>query len=264
MRTRIPAMLMICLPLGLAPMTALAASCGDYPLTAEQQSYLSAQSLDNAIPEGEVPLIQRCDVDGNNVINNDDLKIIRAHRGLAPTHPDDPMDWDGNGVIHGRDVGGCASACNSVGSNGCAVQEEAEEDGLQAAQEAGGTALQGDPAACYQVEDLDGDGAQDLVGMFEYTGVDTRGGDWSLEVVILTEDVNGNVQHITFPYTGQVSNGDLAQHLSLQRPGVVDLHPGSITINGPGVVSYRNGEPEVIYYYDENGALAQAFYGIVD
>jgi len=122
----------------------------------------------------------------------------------------------------------------------------------------------GDPAACYQADDFDGDGAQDFVGIFEYTGSDTLGGDWGLEVVILTEDENENVQHITFPYTGQQSaEGDLAQHLSLQPAGVVDLNPGGITIDAPGVVSYRNGEPKVIYYY-VNGLLTQSFYGIVD
>jgi len=120
MPTRLQAMLMISIPLGLAPMTVLAATCGDYPLTVEQISYLDTQSLDIAVPEGEVPVIQRCDVDGNGVINNDDLSIIRAHRGQPAAHPDDPMDWDGNGVIHGRDVGGCASSC---GANGCAVRE---------------------------------------------------------------------------------------------------------------------------------------------
>jgi hypothetical protein len=253
-------MLMTFIPLGLAPIAALAETCGDYPLTQAQSDYLAMQSLDIAVPEGEVPVIVRCDVDGNNVIDRNDLAIIREYRGEVPAHPDDPMDWDGNHVIHGRDVGGCASSCTSTG---CSAQEQAEEEGLLAAQGQGDNAIVGDPAACFQVEDFDGDGSEDFFGLYDYTGSDTRANDWTLQLVILTEDNFGNVQHVLYPYSGRVTSGDLDNHLSLQPAGVIDLNPGTVTIDEPGVVSYRNGVPKVLYYYD-NGTLAQAFYGIVD
>jgi hypothetical protein len=262
MRKRLLVVLGAVIPFGLAPAAALAEGCGDYPLTQKQSDYLQAQQLDIAIPEGDVPFVQRCDVDGNDVIDNNDLFAIRAHRGQPPVHPDDPMDWDGNGIIHGRDVGGCASSCTS---NGCAVKDEVEEDGLQVAADMGQKDLPGESGACYQVDDFDGDGVQDFIGIYEYTGDETRGNNWTLQVVILTEDNLGNVQHVEFQYTGQVTDGnaELRQHLSLQLPGTVDLNPGSITIDEPGVVSYRDGEPHTIYYYS-NGTLSRAFYGIDD
>jgi len=266
MRTRLPALLMVALPVSLVPVGAVAATCGDYPLTEKQQSYLDTTPLDIAVPDATVPTVQRCDVDGNGVINNDDLALIRGKRGEAALHPDDPMDWDGNGIIHGRDVGGCASACNSGGGNGCAVKDDVEEeDGFMAAQQLAAMEETSEAAACYQVDDFDNDGTDDFVGIFEYVGDDTRGGNWTLQTVILTEDESGNVQHITFPYTGQLDSASntQAQHLSYQPAGVVNLNPGMVTIASPGVVSYRNGEPKVLFYYD-NGELALAFFGIDD
>ena len=260
MLIRLPITLTIFTLLGLAPIAALAA-CGNYPLTQAQQDLLVEDALPIKIPEGEVPMIIRCDVDGNKVINNDDLVLIRAHRGQKSAHPDDPMDWDGNGVIHGRDVGGCASSCSS---KGCAVKEIDEEQGLVAAQAEGDTAIEGDAASCFQTADLDGDGAEDFVGIFEHTG-DDRGGDWTLSVSILHEDENGVVQHINYPYSGQQSSDktQLNQHLSMQLAGEVDLMPGALTIDQPAVVSYRDGEPAVIYYF-KDGKVNRAFYGVDD
>ena len=262
MRKRLLVVLGAVIPFGLAPAAALAEGCGDYPLTQAQSTYLQTQVPDIVIPEGNVPFIERCDVDGNGIVDNNDLFAIRAHRGQVAAIPNDPMDWDGNGVIHGRDVGGCASSCTS---KGCSVKDEVEEEGLQMAADMGQKDLPSTPAACYQVDDFDGDGAQDFVGIYEYTGGETRGNNWTLQVVILTEDNLGNVQHVEFQYTGQVTDGntDLLQHLSLQHPGTVDLDPGSITIDEPGVVSYRDGEPHTIYYFS-NGILSRAFYGIDD
>ena len=250
----------------LAPAAALAEGCGDYPLTPAQSQYLGMNVPDIVVPDAQVPFILRCDVDGNSVVDNNDLFAIRARRGQPPTEPDDPMDWDGNGIIHGRDVGGCASSCTSTG---CAVKDEVEEGGLQHAVEMGQSEkeLPGNPAACYQVEDFDGDGTQDFVGIYEYTGTETRGNNWALEVVILTGDPDDvtNIQHVRFQYTGKVSDGgtDLRQHLSLQQPGTIDLQPGSITIDEPAVVSYRDGEQHSIFYF-ANGVLNRAFYGIDD
>lgn len=262
MRNRLPVTLSALIPLGLASTVALADACGDYPLTEAQAIYLGAEVPDIAVPEGTVPFVQRCDVDGNGVIDNDDLFIIREYRGQPAAHPDDPMDWDKDGVIHGRDVGGCASSCTS---KGCAVKDNVEEEGLQSAVEMGQTQLPGDSGACYQVDDFDGDGAEDFLGIWEYTGSQTRGNNWALQVVVLTETADGDVQHNVFPYTGQLSDGsgDLQQHLSLQPAGTVNLNPGSVTISSPGVVSYRNGEPKMLIYFD-NGELATAFYGITD
>ena len=244
----------------LSPIAAIA-TCGDYPLTQAQQDLLEAEALPVKIPVGETPVIIRCDVDGNKVINNDDLVLIRAHRGEKAAHPDDPMDWDGNGIIHGRDVGGCASSCSS---KGCAVKELDEEQGLVAAQQLGDTIIEGDSASCFQTGDFDGDGSTDFVGIFEHTG-DDRGGNWTLSVSVMHEDDNGVIQHINYPYSGQQSSDktQLNQHLSMQLAGVVDLMPGTLTLDKPAVVSYRDGEPAVIYYF-KNGKMNRAFYGVDD
>ena len=125
--------------------------------------------------------------------------------------------------------------------------------------------LPGQPASCYQVGDFDGDGSQDFIGIYEYTGNETRGNNWLLQLVILTEDNLGNVQHIEFQYSGQVTDGntDLLQHLSLQPAGPVDLNPGGVMLSRPGIVSYRNNEPHSIFYFS-NGNLNRAFFGIDD
>ena len=166
------------------------------------------------------------------------------------------MDWDGNHVINVRDARGCQRACALPR---CATPREApppEEEPL------GGESA---AAECSQSDDFDGDGSEDFIGMYEHTGDDERGGGWSLELVILNEDASGNIQHVTYPYTGQISatSGDLGQHLSMQPAGVVDLNPGTLVVDKTSIVSYRNGEPKVIYYY-VNGVLSRAFFGIDD
>ena len=268
MRKRLTVMLATLIPFGLAPVTSLAEGCGDYPLTQDQSDYI-ASVPGIIIPTGDVPFVQRCDVDGNNVINNDDLSAIRAHLKEPAAHPDDPMDWDGNGIIHGRDVGGCASSCTS---KGCSVMDDtAEAEGFEAASELVQNTV-GESGACYQIDDFDGDGTQDFVGIYEYTGSETRSNNWNLQTVILTQDSAGAVQHVTYPYTGQLTygSGDLLQHLSPQPAGVIDLLPGSVTISRPGVVSYRYGRPNTLFYYFDNGELfdnwelTRAFYGVDD
>lgn len=261
MRKRLLVVLGTMIPFGLAPAPALAESCGDYPLTQAQANYLQTQNLDIKIPEGNVTFIARCDVDGNGVIDNNDLFAIRAHRGQVPALPDDPMDWDGNGIIEGRDVGGCASSC----THGCAVKNGNKGKGSKKAAKQKSKDLPGQPGPCYQVGDFDGDGAQDFIGIYEYTGGETRGNNWNLQLVVLTEDNLGNVQHVEFQYSGQVTDGntDLLQHLSLQPAGPVDLNPGGVMLSRPGIISYRNNEPHSIFYFS-NGVLNRAFFGIDD
>jgi len=251
MRTRLPAIFKILVPLGLAPIAALAAECDDYQLSQEQLDYIAQQQLQVVPPEGEVPIIQRCDVDGNNAVDINDIRAIARQRNQPAAHPDDPMDWDRNNVINILDARGCQRACALPR---CAVQAEDPEEMMGGVTEV---------AQCSQADDFDGDGSQDFVALNEDIG-GNRGGGWTLEVVILTEDAAGNVQHATFPYSGQKSDTDeITQHLSKQPAGPVNLNPGSITIDEPAVVSFRNGEPDVIYYYVD-GELARAFYGVDD
>jgi hypothetical protein len=245
---------MILMPLGLAPIAALAAECANYALTQEQLDYIQGQALEIAIPVGDVPDIQRCDIDGNNTVDINDIRAIALQRNQPALHPDDPMDWDRNHVINILDARGCQQACTLPR---CAVQTQDPPEEL-----VGGVT---EEAQCFQADDFDGDGQQDFVGMYEHTGDATRGGGWELEVVILNEDASGNVQSVVFPYTGRKSaaSGEIRQHLSMHPAGLVNLNPGTLMIDEPAVVSYRDGEPKVIYYF-VNGVLNRAFFGIDD
>ena len=255
MRTRLPAMTMALISLALAPTVALAqTACGNYndTLTQEQQDYIGL-NLEVAVPDGDLPIIQRCDVDGNLSVDIHDIRAILLLRNTPAAHNLDPADWDRNGQINISDARGCQRACANYR---CAVSQQ------EPTEPEGGIV---DDAECFQAEDFDGDGTTDFVGMYEQAGGEERGGDWTLEVVILTENAAGEVEHITYPYTGKKSDDDeIDQHLGSQEAGVVNLNPGVVTTDQPAIVSYRDGEPQVIYYYDENGNAARAFYGVDD
>jgi len=246
----------------LAPVTALAQACGNYPLTPAQSDALQKARLEVVVPEGEVPFVQRCDIDENSVIDMLDIRQIIQHRNQPATDPDDPMDRDGNGVVNVLDARGCVLACTFPR---CASQDRrATSVALNAAQ-ARPQNTPGQPGDCYQVDDFDGDGEQDFLGIFEYVGNQTRGNNWDLQTVILYEDAAGNTQVVAFPYTGQSSRdgSQIFQHLSLQPAGPVDLNPGGVILSRPGIVSYRNNEPKTLYYF-QGGRWNRAFYGIDD
>ena len=251
MRTRLPAILTILALCGLTPVTAVAV-CGEYPLTEAELQHIADAGLEIAVPEGDVASIQRCDIDVDGAVDRNDIRAISLNRNQPAAHPDDPMDWDQNSVINLLDARGCQRACSRPR---CAVST-APPPQPPPSQE----------AECFQVVDIDGDGNTDIAGIFEHTGGETRGGDWTLEVVILSEDANGNVQHVTYPYSGQRTTdngGEVQQHLSMQPAGMVDLAPGTLALDEPAVVSYRDGTPAVIYYF-QDGKLNRAFYGVDD
>lgn len=264
MRTLFTSMLTAFALSGLAPIAAFAQDptapgCGDYndQLTAEQIAYLDGQDLAIQVPQGEVPIIQRCDVDGNNVVDINDIRAISLRRNQPAAHPDDPADWNRDNVITVNDARGCQLACALPR---CATMSE-EPAELQ-----GGTSA---PASCTQSDDFDGDGEPDTVAIFESTSQEEDRGEWTLDVVILNKDESGNVQHVTFPFTGQTlaDTQEVTQHLSKQPCDtgncMVNLAPGTLMIDKPAIVSYRNGEPKVIYYFVD-GEVRRAYYGIDD
>ncbi len=236
---------------GLTPIATLAADCGDFPLTQEQLQYIQEISLPVQVPEGEVPVIQRCDTNDDGMVDITDIRAISLNRNQPAAHPDDPMDWDKNSVINVLDARGCQRVCDLPR---CAVSATPPPP---TAPPAGVV----ENAPCFQVDDINGDSEDDFAGIFEYTGNANRSDGWTLEVVLMYNDDNGDIQHITYPYSGKRSDTELFQHLSRQPAGVVDLMPGSVTIDEPGVVSYRNGVPKVLYYY-QDGIMNRAFYGV--
>lgn len=257
MRKSLPGALATFVILGSAPIAAYAA-CENYEMsqTPEQIAYLANQGLDNVIPVGVVPVVQRCDTNSDNSVDINDIRAIAQMRNQPAAHPDDPMDWDRNNVITVNDARGCQQACSLPR---CAVPSEPQDEPT------GGYT---EEASCFQSEDLDGDGKKEFVGMYQYTGEEQRAAEWNLEVVILLDDENGDIQHLTYPFTGQSTMGndgnvELHQHLSKQPAGLVNLNPGSVTIDNPGVVSYRFGRPRVLYYW-KDGQVNRALFGIDD
>jgi len=234
---------------------ALAQTCGDYPLTPAQSAALQEARLDVVVPEGTVPVIQRCDTNSDGAVDIFDIRAISMHRNQPAAHPDDPMDWDRNGMINVLDARGCVQACNLPR---CAVSRTQ----LSAPQTTAGVTQD---AQCFQREDFDGDGKQDFLGIFEYVGNETRGNNWNLQTVILYEDAAGDTQVIAFPYTGQSSRSgsQIFQHLSIQPAGPVDLNPGGVMLSRPGIVSYRYNQPKTLYYF-QGGRWNRAYYGIDD
>ncbi len=61
---------------------------------------------------GNQPPPRRCDVDGDSDVDMLDIREISLHRGQPASGPDDPMDWDQNGVIDLLDVRGCQLSCD--------------------------------------------------------------------------------------------------------------------------------------------------------
>jgi len=239
----------------------LAETCGNYPLTQAQTDALMAAKLDVVVPEGEVPFVQRCDIDLNGIIDRSDILDISRNRNQPASDPDDPKDWDGNGVVNLLDARGCVLACTFPR---CAPSGPGAGRALVKAAQVEPQTTVGQSGDCFQIEDFDGDGKQDFMGIYQYVGNQTRGNNWNLQTVILYEDA-GETQVIAFPYTGQSSRSgsEIFQHMSIQPAGVVDLMPGKVTLTQPGVVSYRYNQPKTLFYFD-NGVLNRAFYKVDD
>lgn len=69
--------------------------------------------------QGDEPEFLMCDTNDDGVVDITDIRAITAKRNQPAIGPDDPMDWDQNGIIDVRDVRGCQLACTLPR---CAVQ----------------------------------------------------------------------------------------------------------------------------------------------
>jgi hypothetical protein len=259
MSTHLPAVLATMLGSCLAAGTAYA-ECEEVPLTESQEKYLEDNNITIEVPEGEVAEIRRCDTNGDMVVDINDIRAISRMRNQPVAHPDDPMDWDKNGMNNVSDARGCQRACaySRCAPAPAAIQLAA----LAADEQMGGTT---ETAACFQTGSFDGEGENDLIAISDVPEDEAREGDWTLELVILNEDDQGNIEHIRVPYFGQQSadKAEVKYHLSPQPEGEVGLNPGSVSLENPGIVSYRDGEPRVVYFW-EDGELKRAKYGVDD
>jgi len=253
MFTRFTSVISVLAAAATVPITALAVDCVHDDISPEQQAFLDQQNLELRVPEAEVAIIQRCETNGDNVVDMVDIRNIALARNQPSRHPDDPWDWDANGVINLLDVRGCQQVCAQPR---CAPLPPQPEP-------VGGVI---EEKECSQSQDLDGDGKQDFVGIFENTGEPLAGG-YNLKLVIVNEDEAGNIQQTTVDYAGEtvVEDGQprMKLHVTEQPAGEVELSPGKITLENPGIISYGFGKPEVIYYWAD-GELRRAFYNIDD
>lgn len=237
------------------------ADCAEAPLTDAQEEYLEDNSIVIDVPEGAVTEIRRCDTNEDMVVDINDIRAISRARNQPAAHPDDPMDWDKSNWIDVLDARGCQRVCAypRCAPAPLAVQQAAvaEDEQLGGPEEEEG--------ACFQTGNFDGEGENDLVAITEAPEEETREGDWTLELLILNEDEDGNVEHYRIPYFGQQSpdKTEVKYHLSPQPEGEVGLNPGSVNLENPGIVSYRDGEPRVVYFW-EDGELKRAKYGVDD
>ena len=122
---------------------------------------LDASEIAIIKPTGEAATIYRCDTNGDKWVDINDIRAISLMRNQLVTHPDDPMDWDKNGVINVLDARGCQLACAEPH---CALKPP--EEPVPEIQ-VGGTTETGE---CSQSEDLDNDGEADSV--IAISGVD--------------------------------------------------------------------------------------------
>ena len=68
-----------------------------------------------AIKEWTTAPVIICDVDGNGVIDIDDIRAILYARGTPASGPNDPADADGDGLITPRDAKRCIRNCDNTG-----------------------------------------------------------------------------------------------------------------------------------------------------
>lgn len=90
-------------------------ACGD------TEASLTGKAFDGRIVVGtdSVNVLCICDTNSDNVVDIIDIRAISLKRNQPSTGPDDPMDWDQNGVIDLLDARGCQLACTLPR---CAVQ----------------------------------------------------------------------------------------------------------------------------------------------
>jgi len=244
MRSRFTVNLAFITLTGFASSSAMAAGC---ELTAEQAGFLAENNIVLEVPAGDVPVIRRCDTNGDSMVDIVDIRAISMKRNQPAAHPDDPMDWDRDSVITLVDARNCQQLC---GRPRCAV-------GSVPPPEPEGTS---EAAECIQAEDTDNDGEVDE--LLAVTENEAGGGERSLGVVFIKK-VEGEVKTVKDSYAGKTKTGTVDLHLSKQPAGTVNLAPGTVELTQPGTVAYQDGQPKTLYYVEE-GKLKRAAFGVDD
>ncbi len=239
----------------LAMQSSHAAKCEEVELTAAQDSFLAEKNITINKPAGDVQVIQRCDTNEDNWVDITDIRAIALMRNRPVAHPDDPMDWDRNGVVNLLDVRGCQLAC-------ALARCKPMPAGMPPPDEIVGGVTE--DAECVQVEDTDNDGEVDqLIAISEIPLTDTRSDAVPNLELIIVQEFEGELKVYKEPFAGKGTEEKVDLHLSKQPAGVVDLSPGTVEIDKPATVAYRNGDPRVLYFWVD-GELFRAPYHVDD
>lgn len=117
---------------------------------------------------------------------------------------------------------------------------------------------------CNVVQDMNGDGKTDYAGIYHYKGSKKRSDDWSLDLIFMYS-VDDRIEQVIFPYAGRQTEGTdtLRFYLVPHDAGDIDLMPGTITLERPALVAYRDDKPAVVYYWDGE-QVAQQPIGVDD
>lgn len=235
---------------GLMSVSAAAEECADVTLTPSQVDFLSLNNIQLIKPEGEVATIQRCDINGDRLVDILDIRAISLARNQPIRHPDDPMDYDKNGIINLSDARGCQRLCSLPRCAPGGEPPDEQVDGVL------------DPSECFQTEDVDNDGNNDqLVTISERTKINADGSK-NLAVVFMREE-GGETKFFRDAFVGKSADDKLDFHMSKQPAGVIDLQPGNVVIDEPGTVLYENGRPKLLYYW-KDGEMLRAPYLVND
>ena len=116
---------------------------------------------------------------------------------------------------------------------------------------------------CSLSADFNGDGELDFAGIYRYredNGRRKRSNEWSLDLVIMYT-VDDAIKHVIFPYAGRYTAGNepIRSFIVVQERGEIDLMPGRLVLDWPAIVSYREGNPAVLYYWNGNRFTQRAF-----
>ena len=112
--------------------------------------------------------------------------------------------------------------------------------------------------------DFNGDGTPDFAGIYRYTGSKKRIGRWNLDLVIIYSS-NGSTKHVIYPYFGRYDEERelLLEYLTIHDKGVVDLMPGKLVMERPGIITIRKGKPNSVIYWDK-GKFSRHAMGVDD
>ena len=120
---------------------------------------------------------------------------------------------------------------------------------------------------CSFAADFNGDDVMDFAGLYRLKNSQQRGNNWTLDLVILYSS-NGAIKHTVYSYTGQYFEGKkkpMLVYLRRRGPGKVNLMPGHIVLDKPGIGVFRRGRPVAMYYWDkQTGGFSELSMGADD